>query len=267
MIIQLAALTLLWTVSLVRTGEVPHTIPVKMVDVGGNFTLECPVSQGSKFLYWHKQRFGYIAQTIASRAQGKISLNAPFTGSRFNLTEKGDHLLLTIRNVSKEDEATYFCQDGSAFASNFTNAVFLAVNDTHPEKSLNVLNLADLVRLRSSCPLCNKENGVKCPGENGPDFWESKMGLVILVLGVLLTFCVTVIAVLIFHVKQRGVCEQSKEHVRTSHHPGHDPSNVDQPNNREMTYASLDFGQKRVKRGAAKKKDTPQECVYSAVVT
>ncbi|KAI3351505.1 hypothetical protein L3Q82_020348 [Scortum barcoo] len=97
----------------------------------------------------------------------------------------------------------------------------------------------------------------------------SELDPVVLVLGVLLACCVTVIGVLIFYLHQRKACEHCKGAMSVSHHLRHEKSTVDESNNlngeeEAMNYAALDFNARKVKRGK-KKSEMPQECVYSAV--
>ena len=69
-----------------------------------------------------------MVQTIAGGINGKITVGKPFKESSFTVTEKESQYSLIIRNVSKEDEATYFCQKGTVFEPIFFNGTFLAVN-------------------------------------------------------------------------------------------------------------------------------------------
>ena len=109
--------------ALILTAEVPQLISLTEVERGNNVTLKCPVSE-NKYFYWYKQSFGHVLQTVASR----ILKTTDVKDSRFNLTREVDRYLLTISNVSKEDEATYFCQTGSTYQQTGVGGTFLAVN-------------------------------------------------------------------------------------------------------------------------------------------
>lgn len=68
-----------------------------------------------------------MLETVAEGNYDKIELQEQFR-SRFSVTKRNAQQVLDIRNVSKEDEATYFCQAGSAFLMKFFNGTYLAVN-------------------------------------------------------------------------------------------------------------------------------------------
>ncbi len=114
---------------LIQTEEVPHQIAFTVVEVGGNVTLEYPVSgKEGKFFQWYKLRLGYEIQTVATGTYNQQILSAQFNNQRFKVTEGKAHFALTITNVSKDDEATYFCRSGTAYSQSFIDTIFLAVN-------------------------------------------------------------------------------------------------------------------------------------------
>ncbi|XP_040903674.1 immunoglobulin kappa light chain-like [Toxotes jaculatrix] len=344
MIGRLAAVILFSTICQIQTAEVPRLIPLTEVEVGDNVTFHCSVSEKEdKFFYWYKQPPGYMVQTVADVIVGKVTVPEKLKNSRFTVTKGNNQYVLTIRNVSKEDEAAYFCQTGSTFSQTFVNGTFLAVKDQNQQKHVYVkqspekasVQLGDSVTLQ--CSLLsknnkeNKENKVQCPGEHSVHWFRSGSGgfhpgiiythskrseqgrscvyslsktmqnssdagtyycavvtcgeilfgegtkvetgvfsgsgseldPVVIVLGVLLACCVTVIAVLILFIYQRKVFKGA------SPHHGHDKSNVDQSNDldgdaKEANYAALNFSTRRVKR-EKKKRELPTECVYSDV--
>ncbi len=119
----------LYSSVLIQTAEIPHRIPVTVATLGGSLTLACPVSADDAGLfYWYKLRFGYMVQTIAGGSLYKLSLRGPFKNSRFTVTPGDDLNFLHIKNISKEDEATYFCQSGAAYDMRVNNATVLVVN-------------------------------------------------------------------------------------------------------------------------------------------
>lgn len=67
-------------------------------------------------------------QTVAGGTFDKISLRGQFVNSRFTVTKVDTLYFLNITNISKEDEATYFCQTGTAYTMNLMNGTLLAVN-------------------------------------------------------------------------------------------------------------------------------------------
>ncbi|KAI3351110.1 hypothetical protein L3Q82_005661 [Scortum barcoo] len=259
------------------------------------------------------------------------------------------HILLKprVRNVSKEDEATYFCLNGGLYSQSFGKGVFLAVKDRNQQKSVIVkqspetasvqpggfsdspvfTSLQEQRKQRSSVQVNTVCTGSELdqedfiPGiiythrnssdeeeerscvyslsktiQNSSDtgtyycavatcgeilFGEgttvetrtvcdsgSELDPVVLVLGALLACCVTVIAVLIFSINQRNVCEHCKGEMSVSHHLGHENSTVDQSNDldgegKAVIFAALDFSS-NVKR-RRKEKEYMTECVYSVV--
>lgn len=99
-----------------------------MVEVGGHVTLRCPVSEKEgKFFQWYKQPLGYMVQTVATGSFKQQRLSEQFKNSRFEITEGADEYALIIRNVTKEDEATYFCQNGTAYLQSFAAGFYLVV--------------------------------------------------------------------------------------------------------------------------------------------
>lgn len=111
-----------------QTAEIPQQIVLTVVEVGGNVTLHCPVlEKDGKFFQWYKQPLGYMVQTIATGSFKLHRLSKYFDNNRFNITECTDRYALTIRNITKEDEATYFCQNGTAYLQSFAAGFYLVV--------------------------------------------------------------------------------------------------------------------------------------------
>ncbi|XP_078025603.1 immunoglobulin kappa light chain-like [Epinephelus lanceolatus] len=175
MIGGLAALILLSTGSLLQTAEVPHQISLTVVELGGNVTLQCPVSEKEgKFFFWYKQSLGYMVRTVFAAVQGQLTVSEQFDNPRFKATKGAAQYLLTITNVSKEDEATYFCHYGASYLWSFSEGIFLAVNDSNQHKSCYVkqspetesVQPGDRVNLQCSLLSTNKTNKDECPGED-----------------------------------------------------------------------------------------------------
>ncbi|XP_068571288.1 immunoglobulin kappa light chain-like isoform X1 [Cebidichthys violaceus] len=339
MIGTLTALILLGTVSLVQTADVPHQISWTVLELGDNLTVSCTFLKAeARLFYWYKLKFGYMVQTVAAGIYNTITLEEQFNKSRFSVTKVNDQYVLDIRNVSKEDEATYFCQAGSAYTMKIKNGTLLAVKDfKNQQRSFYVkqspetesVHPGDSVALQCSLLSMNKENRVQCPDEhrvywfrsgsgeshpgliyNNSDKQEerscvyslsktiqtsdagtyycavatfgeilfgegtkvetrSKLELVVIALGVLLACCVTVIVLLIFYINRRRVCEHCKaEATSAASNPGHDKSTVDQSTDLDgdrdaVNYAALNFSTRKVR--GEKKRESPKECVYSAV--
>ncbi|KAL3973323.1 elongation factor 1-delta [Sarotherodon galilaeus] len=140
MIGRLVSLILLSTLSVTEMNEVPQQISLTVAKLGDNVTLTCDLSgSDTKLFYWFKLNFGYMIQTVTKGTYEKMSLNGQFNNSRFSATKVGKMLSLNIRNVSKEDEATYFCQAGSSQSISFINGTIVAVNDPKTQQKSNTM--------------------------------------------------------------------------------------------------------------------------------
>ncbi|XP_068571575.1 contactin-4-like [Cebidichthys violaceus] len=182
MIGGLAALILLCSVYLIQAAEVPHQLSLTLVELGGNVTLQCSVSEmEGKSFYWYKQPLGYMVQHVASVLVGRVTVSEEFNNPRFNVTERN---ALTIRNISKEDEATYFCLSGSRYSHSFVNGTFLVVKDRNQQipfcmkqsPETESVHPGDSVTLQCSLLSKNKENRVQCPGEHRVYWFRSGSG-------------------------------------------------------------------------------------------
>uniref|UniRef100_A0A4W6FAU5 Ig-like domain-containing protein n=1 Tax=Lates calcarifer TaxID=8187 RepID=A0A4W6FAU5_LATCA len=175
--------------SLIQTAEVPQQISVNVVEVGGNVTLQCQISEKEgQFFNWYRQTPGYMIQTVAKGTYSKQTLTGQFDNSRFKVTEGEAEYLLTINNVTKEDEATYFCQSGAAYSQSFVNGTYLAVNGKLcyfpclcPQQPLpnfmsSSVQLGEPVTLQCSLLSKNKETRVQCPGEHSVHWFRAGSG-------------------------------------------------------------------------------------------
>ncbi|XP_077957819.1 uncharacterized protein LOC120814468 isoform X1 [Gasterosteus aculeatus] len=167
----LALLLLLGTLYPIEAAEVQQ-VSLTEAELGGNVTFQCPVSEEeeSELLYWYKQPLGCMIQTVATITFTKQTLSPQFNNSRFRVTAGETHSL-TIMNISKEDEATYFCFYGSLYSPRFGDGTFLAVKDGSLQKSFHVEQSpeaesvlpGDSVTLQCSLVSRDKEDGVQCP--------------------------------------------------------------------------------------------------------
>ncbi|XP_067374744.1 uncharacterized protein [Channa argus] len=172
MIGPLTALILLHTVSYTETAEDSHLISLTVVGIGDDVTFQCSGSESdSKFFYLNKQPVGHLFQTVVALVLNKVRVSEQFKNSRFTVTQEKTQLFVTIKNVTKEDEATYFCQKGGTFSQMSYNGTFLAVNDPEHHKSVYVKQSTKTVSVQSGnsvtlqCSLFSK-NKVQCPGEH-----------------------------------------------------------------------------------------------------
>lgn len=160
-------------------------IGLTVAKVGDNVTLQCKFSvEEATVLYWSKQSFVYMVQTIAKGSSGTITLSGQLNNSHFKVTSDGAYYYLTIINVSKEDEATYLCQQGTAYTMEFTNSTFLVVKDDNQQNSLFVkqrpetksVQLGDPVSLECSLLSKNNENRAQCSGEHNVYWFRAGAG-------------------------------------------------------------------------------------------
>uniref|UniRef100_UPI0037E87A95 uncharacterized protein n=1 Tax=Semicossyphus pulcher TaxID=241346 RepID=UPI0037E87A95 len=174
MIRRLAALILLSTLS--HTTHMPQQISMTVLEPGDDFTVMCPVTGHVVGLfYWFKLKFGFMVQTVAAGSFRNLKLKEQFDNSRFTVTYTDTRYFLNITNVSKEDEATYFCQAGTAYEMKVLNGTLLAVNDhENHQKSVYVEQRPETQSVQEGNPVslqCSllskyKENRVQCPGEH-----------------------------------------------------------------------------------------------------
>ncbi|XP_063339117.2 uncharacterized protein LOC134633961 [Pelmatolapia mariae] len=162
----------LFSLAVTEMNEVPQQISLTVAKLGDNVTLTCDLFERGLF-YWYKLNYGYMVQTVANGNFDKILFQ--INNSRFSATKVGNVLSLTIRNVSKEDEATYFCQAGSSFSMRFKNGTILAVNDPKTQHKfftvkqtpdVNSVHLGDTMTLQCSLLSENKNDTDQCPDED-----------------------------------------------------------------------------------------------------
>uniref|UniRef100_A0A3B3HAI0 Ig-like domain-containing protein n=1 Tax=Oryzias latipes TaxID=8090 RepID=A0A3B3HAI0_ORYLA len=97
-------------------------------ELGDDVTLKCSATGfDQRLLYWFKFQFGYKIQLISKTPGGGPHLENEFDSSRFISTQTGQEHVLIIKNVSKEDQGTYFCQAGSSYNMEFINGSLLVV--------------------------------------------------------------------------------------------------------------------------------------------
>uniref|UniRef100_A0A3Q4H6C3 Ig-like domain-containing protein n=1 Tax=Neolamprologus brichardi TaxID=32507 RepID=A0A3Q4H6C3_NEOBR len=163
--------------ALILTADLLPPISLTAVEPGDNVTLVCNVSgMEMKYFYWHKQPLGHMVQNVAKVIHGQSTISEEFKDSRFTVIKNASQYFLTIRNVSKEDEATYFCHTGTDYSPKFSGGTFLFVNGKIffcnllcYEFRASVL-LGHSVTLNCSLLSKNKETAVQCSDEHTV-FW------------------------------------------------------------------------------------------------
>uniref|UniRef100_A0A3Q2VXA9 Ig-like domain-containing protein n=1 Tax=Haplochromis burtoni TaxID=8153 RepID=A0A3Q2VXA9_HAPBU len=171
-IIALSIIAYVWIC--VLDQEIPQQMSLHVAKLGDDVNLTC-VKNNAEFSYWYKLNFGYMLETVAIGTYGKISLSGQFNNSRFNATKVGHVHSLIIRNVNKEDEATYLCHAGSVYETEFINGTILAVKDPKTQlKSVTVkqtpdmesVHLGDTMTLQCSLLSKNENDTDQCPDED-----------------------------------------------------------------------------------------------------
>ncbi|PWA18618.1 hypothetical protein CCH79_00005759, partial [Gambusia affinis] len=127
-----------------QTIRVSHQITQIGASLGDTVTLICNVTGHRNLsIYWYKVNYGDIIQTVASRGLYRVTLEAEFSSPRYSIMKAGHVYCLTIRNVRKEDEATYVCQAIAANKLAFINGTHLAVNDHKNRMFVNVKQISE----------------------------------------------------------------------------------------------------------------------------
>ncbi|XP_029918558.1 uncharacterized protein LOC115367006 [Myripristis murdjan] len=185
MIRTLVSLNLLGTLFLVQTLEVPHPMPLVVVRLGHNVTLSCPLPQEEvRFAFWYKQSVGRMVQTVAVQTLDTPTFDEEFNNPRFSIGKSDSEFNLIIRNVIREDEATYFCQGGTAYKMFNLNGTYLRVNDYNQQKSVLLtqwpetesVQLGEAVTLQCSVVFENKDSSSWCSGEHSVYWFRAGSG-------------------------------------------------------------------------------------------
>ena len=116
----------LFYLGLIQAKESPPLVFVVSAGLGDTVTLHCESeNEVCSTLYWYKQSPGCFPEMVASKLYESITLKPHIN---LTLTEGEDGVCvfhLIIPNVTKGDEANYFCQSYSRLKWN--NFTFLSV--------------------------------------------------------------------------------------------------------------------------------------------
>ena len=119
---------------LIQSQEEPRLIFVKSAGLGDNVTLHCEAKKVNS-IYWYKQSPGYFPQMVVSKSYGSITMK-PHFDLRFTMEEGASEFNLIIQNVTKGDEANYFCRQ--CLLDSWDNCTFLSVKGRlNPFQCLN----------------------------------------------------------------------------------------------------------------------------------
>ncbi|XP_038132034.1 uncharacterized protein LOC119777285 [Cyprinodon tularosa] len=121
-----------------KTEGFPPLISTTDRKAGDNVTFSCQSPKDHRFTQWYKQSPGMMVQTMAAGVFDSVTQAEPFDNTRFYFLRENDKLSLTISAITKEDEATYFCQSGTEFVQTFIKGFLLVVNDYKYQKTVYV---------------------------------------------------------------------------------------------------------------------------------
>uniref|UniRef100_A0A667WZP1 Novel immune-type receptor 13 n=1 Tax=Myripristis murdjan TaxID=586833 RepID=A0A667WZP1_9TELE len=161
----------------------PHLISVTVAQPGDTVTFQCPfLMEKFDFICWHKQSVGRMVQTVASKPSNTLTFHEEFNNPRFSIGKRDSEFNLIIRNVSREDEATYFCQGGTAYKILNLNGTYLRVNGTQKSVLLTQwpetesVQLGEAVTLQCSVLFENKDSSSRCSGEHSVYWFRAGSG-------------------------------------------------------------------------------------------
>uniref|UniRef100_A0A3P8UXX4 Immunoglobulin domain-containing protein n=1 Tax=Cynoglossus semilaevis TaxID=244447 RepID=A0A3P8UXX4_CYNSE len=158
--------------ALAGSTEAPLVVSINVVEPGEDVTLTSPCH--SKIFHWYKQRLGYTMDTVALNVDNRESSKRT-NDSRITVST-GKDCTLTIRNVSKDDEATYFCFSGTMFRPSFASGIFLADLSVKLTPEIVSIQQGDQMSLQCSLLSENKLNSVQCPGVDEVYWFRSETG-------------------------------------------------------------------------------------------
>ncbi|CAL8272570.1 unnamed protein product [Boreogadus saida] len=178
------AMIILSTALLIQSQEEPRLIFVKSAGLGDNVTLLCEAKDKNiNYLYWYKQSPGYFPQMVASKSYGSITMK-PHFNLTFTMEEGASDFNLIIQNVTKGDEANYFCQQFSL--DSWDNCTFLSVKDPNDQRFVSQtvvqqpvsasVQLGDPVALQCSITSQRTDHSNQCQGEPSVYWFRSGSG-------------------------------------------------------------------------------------------
>uniref|UniRef100_H2L3W5 Ig-like domain-containing protein n=1 Tax=Oryzias latipes TaxID=8090 RepID=H2L3W5_ORYLA len=119
-----------------QTLQLSQKISITEATFGENVIMKCTtVGLEQRMVYWHKLQFGFMIQTIAFGSSPDLPLKEGFNNSRYSAKKEGNEYSLEIRNVSKEDQGTYFCQAGTSYTMTFIYGSHLVLKEKHDKKT------------------------------------------------------------------------------------------------------------------------------------
>uniref|UniRef100_A0A4W5NB10 Ig-like domain-containing protein n=1 Tax=Hucho hucho TaxID=62062 RepID=A0A4W5NB10_9TELE len=231
-----------------QCNDVQYQTQVREVHPGDPVTLYCVFSNQDINMFWYKQMVGQKPQNIVTMTKYDMPVwHKDFNHSRFNVEKAGEsHPGVIYTPGNRSDK----CEKSPETPSPTQSCVY--------SLSKNNLGPSDAGTYYCAVATCGEillGNGTNLNIEKATD-------PVIIALGVTSAVCVIVILILICTRHTRPVCEHCK--VGASQQIGHDNSTRETCNADTLNYAALNFSERNTK-GGRKKRETPQESVYSDV--
>lgn len=106
--------------------------PVSLLsgDLGHTVSLQCTTGVKSRYslILWYKQKLGGIPQAIGMIGLlTSVIVLPPFNKTAFQLDRTDNVISLKILNVTKDDQAMYFCGRSQMNVIEFFSGIFLSV--------------------------------------------------------------------------------------------------------------------------------------------
>ncbi|XP_030224095.1 uncharacterized protein LOC115552295 isoform X1 [Gadus morhua] len=179
------AMIILSTARLIQAQESPTLVFVESAGLGDTVTLHCESGNTvSSYLYWYKQSPGFFPEMVALKMFESIT-SKPLINLTLTEGEEGVCVFhLTIQNVTKGDEANYFCQTYSR--DKWNNVTFLSVKDPNDHRFVSQtvvqqpvtasVQLGDPVALQCSITSQRTNRRNQCQGEPSVYWFRSGSG-------------------------------------------------------------------------------------------
>ncbi|CAL8272591.1 unnamed protein product [Boreogadus saida] len=175
------AMIILSTARLIRAKESPPSVFVETAGHGDTVTLHCESENTNcNTIYWYKQSPGCFPEMVALNVFQSKTLKPHI---HLTLT-KGEVVCvyhLIIQNVTKGDEANYFCQQYSR--EKWNNVTFLSVKDPNDHRFVSQTvvqqpasasaHLGDPVALQCSITSQRTDRSNQCQGEPSVYWYRS----------------------------------------------------------------------------------------------
>uniref|UniRef100_A0A8C6UI73 Ig-like domain-containing protein n=1 Tax=Neogobius melanostomus TaxID=47308 RepID=A0A8C6UI73_9GOBI len=272
----------------ISAQSVEDQIPVTVVQPGDDVTFKCSGSYDIKErIHWFRQTPGHTMQFIAEVYQEKV-LSDSLKDNRFGFKVIDNLHVTNIRNVTKDDEAIYYCQMRNDYVQGFISSTFLIVNGKpdhillqntfsncvhHVRQSPSSASVSSGGSVSLQCSLQSKDNTTVQCSQHHKVLWF-RAGSEELNTGVMYNFtnnsCVYSLSKTIGHSSDTGTYYCAVD--TCGHVLFGDGTRVEMGQSclsqksfltADINYAALNFSSRKVKPRSKTRRE--QECVYSTV--